>query len=83
MGKSIYVKELIDKQYERLEEQVEHISKKEYVARFIELDNRGYVWKGKVYQQLVAEFHIDGLTCEELLQDYINELSTAVFPLLI
>lgn len=43
------------------------------MRRFIELDNRGYVWKDKVYQQLVNEFEITDITWEELLQDYLNQ----------
>ncbi|MET3696622.1 putative hydrolase of the HAD superfamily [Bacillus oleivorans] len=74
------VKIFIDRQYERLNKQVGHISKEKYVTRFIELDKRGYVWKDKVYQQLVDEFNIDGLTSEELLHDYINEFKNSCVP---
>ncbi|MFP3813779.1 HAD hydrolase-like protein, partial [Bacillus sp. SIMBA_005] len=54
-------------------ELLSHISKEQYISRFIELDNRGYVWKDKVYQQLIDEFNISSVTCEELLQDYLKE----------
>lgn len=59
-----------------------HIPKSEYIKRFIELDNRGYVWKDKVYQQLVEEFDISAITWEELLQDYICRFknSCITFP---
>ena len=63
----------INHQYERLHEILTHIPKEQYVSRFIELDQRGYVWKDKVYQQLIAEFNISSVTWEELLQDYLNE----------
>lgn len=63
----------INQQYERLYELLSHIPKEQYVSRFIELDNRGYVWKDKVYQQLIDEFNISSVTCEELLQDYLDE----------
>lgn len=43
----------INQQYERLFDLLSHISKEQYNSRFIELDNRGYVWKDKVYQQLI------------------------------
>lgn len=69
------VKKFIDNQYDRLIEVVGHIPKEKYCTRFIELDNRGYVWKDKVYEQLVHEFEITGLNSEDLLQDYINEFS--------
>lgn len=66
------VKIFISKQYERLNESLYHIPKEDYIQRFIELDNRGYVWKDKVYKQLINEFAIKGITCDELLEDYLN-----------
>lgn len=63
----------INEQYERLYELLSHIPKEQYISRFIELDNHGYVWKDKVYQQLIDEFKISSITWEELLQDYIEE----------
>lgn len=74
------VKKFIDDQYERLIEIVGHISKETYCRRFIELDNRGYVWKDKVYEQLVHEFEVTGLNAEDLLQDYIKEFSNHCVP---
>jgi putative hydrolase of the HAD superfamily len=55
------VKKFIHDQYDRLDRHVGHIPKDEYVARFIELDQRGYVWKDKVYQQLIKEYGITGM----------------------
>lgn len=52
----------INKQYERLYELLSHIPKEQYISRFIELDNHGYVWKDKVYQQLISEFNIPFVT---------------------
>ena len=66
------IKKFINNQYERLNKWVNHIPKDEYITRFIELDNHGYVWKDKVYQQLTKEFEINGVTWDELLQDYIS-----------
>ena len=63
----------INEQYERLSEFLSHIPKEQYVSRFIELDQHGYVWKDKVYQQLIDEFTIAHITWEALLQDYVNE----------
>ncbi|AVK84654.1 L-2-haloalkanoic acid dehalogenase [Lysinibacillus sp. B2A1] len=79
------VKKFIDKQYDRLHNRLNAISKERYISRFIQLDNRGYVWKDQVYQQLVDEFSIITITWEELLQDYINEFknSCVAFPNLI
>lgn len=61
----------INHQYERLNKILSHIPKEQYVSRFIELDNHGYVWKDKVYQQLIEEFNICSVTWEELLEDYL------------
>ncbi|MGG0670731.1 HAD family hydrolase [Lederbergia citrisecunda] len=74
------VKLFIDKQYDRLHKFVGHIPRERFAARFIDLDNRGYVWKDKVYQQLVDEFEINGITWEELLQDYIGEFKNNCVP---
>ena len=63
----------INQQYERLYELLSHVPKEQYISRFIELDNHGYVWKDKVYQQLIDEFNISSVTWEELLQDYLEE----------
>ncbi|MEI2358369.1 HAD family hydrolase [Mesobacillus zeae] len=74
------VKMFIERQYDRLNHLVGHIPKEKYVTRFIELDNRGYVWKDKVYQQLVDQFSIAETTWEELLQDYISEFKNNCVP---
>lgn len=74
------VMKFIDKQYDRLNKWVGHIPKKMYITRFIELDSRGYVWKDKVYQQVVHEFNITGVNWEYLLDDYINEFKNNCVP---
>ncbi|PIB55720.1 L-2-haloalkanoic acid dehalogenase, partial [Pseudomonas sp. 2995-3] len=73
LNRDASVQNFIDKQYDRLNQFVGHISKDVYMARFIELDQRGYVWKDKVYQQLVEEFQIAEFTWEDLLEDYLRE----------
>ena len=74
------VKLFVDRQHERLNKKLDHIPKDTYMTRFIELDKRGYVWKDKVYQQLVEEFSITEMTWEELLQDYIREFQNHCVP---
>lgn len=74
------VKGFIHSQYDRLNSIVGHIPRENYIKRFIELDQRGYVWKDKVYQQLVTEFQITEITWEELLQDYICEFKNHCVP---
>ena len=56
------------------------IPKSKYINRFKELDNRGYTWKDKVYQQLVTELEITTLTWQELLQDYLDRFQYNCVP---
>ncbi|WKA55007.1 HAD family hydrolase [Planococcus shixiaomingii] len=72
--------DFIDVQYDRLIKWVGHIPKEQYVFRFIELDQRGYVWKDKVYEQLAVEFQIQGISKEALLQDYVTEFKNHCVP---
>ena len=61
----------VREQYDRYS-QFQVVDKDVFVQRFIELDNHGYVWKDKVYQQLIDEFSILGVEWTELLIDYLN-----------
>lgn len=47
-----------------------HVRKEEFVQRFIELDQRGYVWKDIVYQTLINEYEIK-LDWKDLLQQVL------------
>ncbi|SDC75548.1 putative hydrolase of the HAD superfamily [Paenibacillus sp. UNCCL117] len=58
-------------QHQRYPE-LQFVEKDVFAQRFIELDNHGYVWKDKVYQQLVDEFSIQNLDWILLLEDYIS-----------
>ncbi|QGH35209.1 HAD-IA family hydrolase [Gracilibacillus salitolerans] len=69
-----------EKQYNKYYNALKHIDKDLYIYRFIELDNRGMVWKDKVYQQLVKEFRLKDLTWEELLHDYVNQFRYSCTP---
>lgn len=69
LNRDASLKIFIEKQYERV--RLRHIPKEKYIKRFIQLDNRRYVWKDRVYQQLIDEYGIDGITREDLLQDYL------------
>ena len=53
------VRKFVATQYERFHFCLSHIPKEKYVSRFVELDERGYVWKDKVYQRLTDEFNIN------------------------
>lgn len=64
--------QFIRDQYERYSDELRHVEKEQYIERFVELDHRGYVWKDKVYEQLLKEYAISRLTPEQLLEDYIH-----------
>lgn len=68
----------VNDQYERLMNS--DIDKALYVQRFIELDNRGYVWKDKVYTSLVNELHIRHYSASELLDDYLMNFKYHCVP---
>ncbi|MGM9946017.1 MAG: HAD family hydrolase [Lysinibacillus sp.] len=70
----------IENQYERFIKHLKHIPKEVYVERFITLDNRGYVWKDKVYTQLTKELNISSVSVGELLDDYVSEFRQHCIP---
>ncbi len=70
----------IGQQYERFYTRMASVSKEKFVNRFIELDNRGYVWKDQVYKQLIDDFDIHRITWEELLRDYLNHFKECCIP---
>lgn len=74
------LKLFIEDQYKRYSDKVGHIPQKEYISRFIELDNKGYVWKDKVYQQLLSEYSISDLTWEHMLDDYLSHFPNHCVP---
>lgn len=79
------VVQFVSAQYDRLTEHLSHILKNDYITRFIELDCHGHVWKDKVYQALVSEFAINGMSWQFLLEDYESQfqLYCVPFPCLI
>ncbi|OSX89594.1 HAD family hydrolase [Bacillus cereus] len=74
------LKLFIKDQYTRYFNELKHVPEEQYVNRFIELDNKGYVWKDKVYKQLLQEHSITSLTWEQLLEDYINNFQHNCIP---
>lgn len=74
------VGQFVSVQYERLNKYLSHIPKNDYIARFIELDCYGHVWKDKVYQALVSEFAIDGISWQSLLEDYETQFQFHCVP---
>jgi putative hydrolase of the HAD superfamily len=80
LNRDASVEQFIAVQYDRLSAQLSHISKIDYTNRFIELDCHGYVWKDKVYQYLVAEFKIESMTWQALLNDYETQFQFHCVP---
>ncbi len=72
LNRDVSLERFINNQYERLHAWLGFIPKENYTSRFIALDSRGYVWKDQVYQQLIKEFDIKGITKEALVEDYLN-----------
>ena len=58
------------------------ISKDDFVTKFIELDKNGYVWKDKVYSQILNDFGITDIHHNDLLADYLANFSqnAVLFP---
>ncbi|WLD92302.1 HAD family hydrolase [Alkalihalobacillus sp. AL-G] len=79
LNRDASVRKFIDDQYDRYIKWVGHVPKKEYTSRFIELDCQGYVWKDKVYQQLIDDYNID-LLWEVLLRDYVVQFKNHCVP---
>ncbi|NWK84551.1 HAD-IA family hydrolase [Staphylococcus sp. GSSP0090] len=70
----------IDYQYEKFTDHLNHINQNTFKNKFIELDQHGYVWKDKVYTQLIDIFNITGLNTNDLLEDYINNFCHHCLP---
>ncbi|MBE1556776.1 HAD family hydrolase [Sporosarcina limicola] len=80
LNRDASIERFANAQYEHLYEYVKHIPRKKYVSRFIELDCRGYVWKDEVYQQMIEEFNLTGLSWEHLLKDYVDHFKNHCVP---
>lgn len=74
------IKQFVAAQHNRFITYLNYIPQADYISRFIELDCRGHVWKDKVYQKLVAEFEIKGLSWQALLQDYETQFQGHCVP---
>ena len=80
LNRDASVVSFIHDQYGRLGRFLGHIPEQVYAERFIELDRRGYVWKDKVYAQLIQEFEIKHATMEFLLEDYLAHFQFHCVP---
>ncbi len=80
LNRDASVEQFIAVQYDRLTAHLSHIPKINYVTKFIKLDCRGHVWKDKVYQALVTEFEIEGISWQALLDDYETQFQFHCVP---
>jgi putative hydrolase of the HAD superfamily len=69
LDRNASLKHFLARQYDRLAEKLNKITKIDYISRFIELDCRGYAGKEKVYKTILSEFHIQTISWEELVSD--------------
>lgn len=74
MDRSASIKRFLQDQHHRFIYLLSPIDVETYSNRFIELDKQGLVWKDVVYQNLISEFQIQGLSWEQLLEDYVTHL---------
>ncbi|TCP59394.1 putative hydrolase of the HAD superfamily [Tumebacillus sp. BK434] len=70
LDRSASLKRFLQDQYARYRPYFQAIPYRQFEARFLELDERGYVHKSVVYSQLIAEWSVKGLTSDQLLHDY-------------
>lgn len=71
LDRDLSLLEFVSDQYDRYSE-LQIVNKESFVKRFIELDNHGYMWKDKVYQQIINAFSIQNMEWTLLLEDYIR-----------
>lgn len=60
-------------QHKRLDRWLGHVPEDAYLARCLELDQRGHVWKDEVYRRLVGELEIHGVGWDALLDDFLGQ----------
>lgn len=80
LNREASLKKFIENQYERLGHFFNHVDKETYCQRFITLDDNGYVWKDKVYADLVKELEITNIAATELLNDYTAHFQAHCVP---
>lgn len=67
-------------QYQRFAQRMPGIKPQNYVERLVALDALGAVWKDVVYQRLIAELGINGITWEELFTDFDARIADSYVP---
>src|SRR5262245_7644467 len=61
---------LIAQQYDLFASALRHVSKDGFIKRFIDLDPRGYTPKDKVYQHLVTQCQVTGISAGDLYDHF-------------
>jgi putative hydrolase of the HAD superfamily len=74
------VRTLIARQYDAFAAALGHVPKDSFIARFMELDERGYVRKDIVYRQLVTEFQIDRAHAGQLYDHFFATYHSCCAP---
>jgi putative hydrolase of the HAD superfamily len=69
----------ISDQYDRLFTKY-GVNKEEFCSKFMEWDQRGYVWKDVVYAQLIKFFSLQHLCPEDLVKDYLLHFARHATP---
>ncbi|MGI0491428.1 HAD family hydrolase [Alkalinema pantanalense CENA528] len=80
LDRNTSIQQFIAAQYDRLSRSFNHVSKTDYVTRFVELDCHGRVGKDQVYQTLVAEFAIETIRWKALREDYETQFQWHCIP---
>ena len=74
------LRNFIDYQYDKFHSYFNHVDKITFKHKFIEVDHNGYVWKDKVYAELIKNFDIKHINANTLLDDYINNFCNHCVP---
>jgi putative hydrolase of the HAD superfamily len=69
----------ISDQYDRLFTKY-GVNKEEFCSKFMEWDQRGYVWKDVVYAKLIKFFSLHHLCPEDLVKDYLLNFAGHATP---
>ncbi|MGR3764618.1 HAD family hydrolase [Rossellomorea sp. NS-SX7] len=56
------------------------VNKEEFCSKFIEWDQRGYVWKDVVYEKLIEYFDLNHFCTQDLVVDYLSNFARHATP---
>lgn len=64
------LKHFLKRQWQR-HEGLQNIPQPDFQTKFLELDSNGKVWKDAVYQRLIDQFSVRGISASKLLEEYV------------